>query len=49
VNRTLLFKGGVTNLLDKKPPIVGATIGQTQPAIYDIVGRTFFVGAQANF
>ena len=46
---TLQLRGGVTNLLDEDPPIVAGTVGQTQPGTYDIVGRTYYVGLQANF
>jgi iron complex outermembrane recepter protein len=46
---SLLMRAGVTNLLDKEPPIVGGTIGQTQPGTYDIIGRAFFMDAQINF
>ena len=44
----LQFQGGVTNLFDTQPPVVGGTIGQTQPGTYDIIGRAFFVGVKAK-
>jgi iron complex outermembrane recepter protein len=44
------------NLLDKKPPIVGSTIGvtsfnsgNTYPSTYDALGRRFAVGARLKF
>jgi iron complex outermembrane recepter protein len=46
---------GIENLLDKQPLIVGAQPGvdsntdATAPALYDILGRRFYVGASARF
>ena len=45
----LQLRGGVNNALDEDPPIVGATIGQTQPGTYDIIGRYYYLGMRANF
>ncbi|MDO6413299.1 TonB-dependent receptor [Sphingomonas sp. BIUV-7] len=46
----------VANLLDKDPPIVGATIGSTSfnsgntyPSTYDALGRRILVGARLKF
>ena len=46
----------VTNLLDKKPPIVGGTVGSTSfnsgntyPSTYDALGRRYAVGARIRF
>ena len=46
----------VTNLLDKKPPTVGGTVGSTgfnggntYPSTYDAVGRRYAVGARLKF
>ncbi|HEX8527215.1 TonB-dependent receptor domain-containing protein, partial [Allosphingosinicella sp.] len=46
----------VSNLLDKKPPIVGSTIGTTSfnsgntyPSTYDALGRRFAVGGRLKF
>ena len=41
--------GGVNNIADEEPPIVGGTIGQTQPGTYDILGRYYYAGLQLNF
>ena len=30
-NEKILVRGGVNNVVDEEPPIVGGTIGQTQP------------------
>jgi iron complex outermembrane recepter protein len=48
-NDTFLLRGGVNNALDKEPPIVGGTIGQTQPGTYDIIGRYYHFSLQATF
>ncbi len=45
---------GITNLLDKKPPIFASGTAGTQaldtvPGYYDIFGRSFFVGAKMKF
>jgi outer membrane receptor protein involved in Fe transport len=46
----------VQNLLDKKPPVVGSTIGSTSfnsgntyPSTYDTLGRRFAVSARLKF
>ena len=46
----------VTNLLDKKPPTLGGTVGSTTfnggntyPSTYDAVGRRYAVGARLKF
>jgi outer membrane receptor protein involved in Fe transport len=46
----------ITNLMNKKPPIVGNTIGTTAydsgntfPALYDPVGRYFTLAATVKF
>ena len=38
-----------TTWLDEEPPIVGGTIGQTQPGTYDILGRYYYLGLQLGF
>jgi iron complex outermembrane receptor protein len=48
-NGTVLLRGGVNNVLDEEPPIVGGTIGQTQPGTYDILGRYYYLGLQLGF
>ncbi len=46
----------VDNIFDKNPPLVGANVGGTQfnngntfPTIYDVLGRTFTLGARVKF
>lgn len=48
-NEKISARGGVNNLTDEEPPIVGGTIGQTQPGTYDILGRYFYIGVQLGF
>ncbi|MBB3925386.1 outer membrane receptor protein involved in Fe transport [Sphingobium jiangsuense] len=50
------LRGGINNLFDKKPPIVGndyggtaENSGNTFPATYDPLGRYFFIGASVKF
>jgi len=43
---------GVDNLLDRKPPVAPADFisnSATNPAIYDVIGRKFFVGVRTKF
>lgn len=49
LNDAILFRGGVNNVLNEDPPIVGGTIGQTQPGTYDIIGRYYYLGLQLTF
>ena len=48
-NDKILVRGGVNNVTDEEPPIVGGTIGQTQPGTYDILGRYYYLGLQLGF
>jgi outer membrane receptor protein involved in Fe transport len=45
----IIAHGGVNNVMDEEPPIVGGTIGQTQPGTYDILGRYYYLGLQFGF
>ena len=56
VSENLVFTLTVQNLLDKKPPIVGNTIGSTTynsgntfPSTYDALGRRYAVSAKLKF
>jgi len=51
VNDTITLTGGIDNLLDEQPPILGDNQEQanTYPATYDVFGRTFFMTAKASF
>jgi len=59
VRDTITFRAGVTNILDKDPPILDsnnfpasgppAGNGNTYPGTYDSLGRMIFVGVTADF
>lgn len=51
VNDTLTLTGGIDNLFDERPPILGDNQEQanTFPALYDVFGRTYFLRATARF
>ena len=48
-NEHFSIGAGVTNLTDKAPPYVSAASLRTDPALYDIIGRTWFVSAKVKF
>lgn len=41
--------GGITNIGNKAPPVVGGTAAVTNLGTYDAIGRTFFAGLRARF
>lgn len=43
------LRAGVNNLFDRDPPRLGGRLGVTEASTYDVLGRTFFVGASVNF
>jgi outer membrane receptor protein involved in Fe transport len=45
----LQFWGSVNNLFDKDPPLVGGSVGGTQPLFFDTLGRTYRVGLRMSF
>lgn len=51
LNDNFTLTGGVDNLLDEEPPILGDNQEQanTWPATYDVFGRTFFVKGTVTF
>jgi outer membrane receptor protein involved in Fe transport len=58
VTRGIVFRFGVDNLFDKRPPVVTydpqavlPTLagGNISPGYYDILGRRFYLGAKAKF
>jgi iron complex outermembrane receptor protein len=57
INKTFSLSGGINNITDKDPPIVGGTQadptiggnGNTFPGVYDVLGRLVFINLQANF
>jgi outer membrane receptor protein involved in Fe transport len=56
VTKNLGITMSVFNLFDKKPPVVGGTVGSTSqnggntyPSSYDALGRRFAVSASLKF
>ncbi|WP_238532585.1 TonB-dependent receptor domain-containing protein [Novosphingobium pentaromativorans] len=49
VNNRLEFRAGVNNLFDKGLPYVASSQISTDPALYDLVGRSFYMGARVTF
>lgn len=56
VNDIFRLNAGVTNVLDKDPPVIGNDTGSTTfnsgntyPGTYDVLGRVFSVGVSAKF
>ena len=55
INPKLRLRGGIDNLLDKEPPIVGAqpgvnnNMGVTMTSRYDPLGRRYFIGMSLDF
>lgn len=41
--------GGINNIGNKAPPVVGGSPAVTNLGTYDVIGRTYFVGARARF
>ncbi len=46
---TLEFRAGVNNLFDADLPFVASSQISTDPALYDLVGRSFYIGANFTF
>ncbi len=55
VQEGITLRAGVNNLLDRDPPAIAQGVlasfgnGNTYPGVYDVAGRTFFVGLNAEF
>ena len=53
-SETLSMRFGVDNLLNTDPPIVGAQpgitngTGNTNPSVYDVLGRSYFLSVKAK-
>jgi iron complex outermembrane recepter protein len=43
------LRAGVTNLFDHSIPLVASSQTSTDPATFDIVGRSFYAGATVRF
>jgi len=51
VGENLSVTGGVNNVFDKQPPVLGSSAeqGNTLPSFFDVLGRDFFIGANFRF
>jgi outer membrane receptor protein involved in Fe transport len=49
INNRFTLSAGVTNITDKQPPFIGTLELRTDAATYDVIGRTWFVGAKMKF
>jgi outer membrane receptor protein involved in Fe transport len=49
ISDELSVRAGITNLADEDPPVVAGVPGITDTQTYDIVGRSYFVGASYEF
>jgi iron complex outermembrane receptor protein len=43
INDQLSLGGGLTNLLDRDPPVVGGVAGSTDANTYDTLGRSYYI------
>ncbi|MDB5452829.1 MAG: TonB-dependent receptor, partial [Caulobacteraceae bacterium] len=48
LNESFQLRGGITNVADKSPPL-WTGFGATDRALYDVAGRSYYVGATAKF
>jgi len=44
-----VFTLGINNVADEEPPVAINTGNNTYPAMYDVIGRAFFLGVSASF
>jgi outer membrane receptor protein involved in Fe transport len=49
VGKMFELRGGVTNLLNAKLPYVASSQNGTDVALYDAIGRSFYIGARVTF
>jgi outer membrane receptor for ferrienterochelin and colicin len=49
VNKTIEFRAGVNNMFDRGLPFVASSQNGTDVALYDPIGRSFYMGARVNF
>ena len=48
INKTWSLRGGITNLMDKGPAFVSSSQVNTDPSVFDVVGRSYFVGVHMS-
>lgn len=52
VNENVQLTGGVENISDNQPPVLGFfnnVAANTDPSLYNVLGRSYFLGARVNF
>jgi iron complex outermembrane recepter protein len=49
LNSKVQISGGIDNLFDRDPPVVGGVLGNTNLGEYDVVGRQFYLALKAKF
>ena len=49
VGKNFELRGGVNNLFDKGLPYVASSQNGTDVALYDAIGRSFYIGAKVSF
>jgi iron complex outermembrane recepter protein len=49
VNDKFELRAGVNNLFDKGLPFVASSQNSTDPALYDVIGRSFYMGIKVGF
>jgi iron complex outermembrane receptor protein len=48
INKTWSLRGGITNLMDRGPAFVSSSQVNTDPSVFDVVGRSYFVGVHMS-
>ena len=52
IGKHMSIFGGINNLLDNQPPVMGFAAGgdsNTNPQLYDVIGRQYFIGIGTRF
>ena len=49
INRNLELRSGVNNLFDRGLPYVASSQNGTDVALYDAIGRSYYVGVKVGF
>jgi outer membrane receptor protein involved in Fe transport len=49
IERNFELRAGINNLFDKGLPFVASSQNGTDVALYDPIGRSFYIGAKVHF
>lgn len=49
INDKMEFRAGINNLFDKSLPFVASSQISTDPALYDLIGRAYYMGLKIGF